>query len=213
MFRKKFSQLICSHNLNQFTFCVYADYFQIYSFISPFSIYEQGMVQMCWRHRERLLISFFPPINSYFPFRILFTYHLFQKSYGFHYVAWARVFIQFHLCSVNNSIVAPTLLLLNHEFISLSLTLGLKCLEDQYSGIIISVRCTNQNILNIYYLLVFQLSICCVLLQLLLSLFSRVQLCATPQTAAHQAPLSLGFSRQEHWSGLPFPSPMHESEK
>ena len=31
--------------------------------------------------------------------------------------------------------------------------------------------------------------------------------------AAHQAPLSLGFSRQEHWSGLPFPSPVHESEK
>ena len=29
---------------------------------------------------------------------------------------------------------------------------------------------------------------------------------------AHQAPLSLGFSRQEHWSGLPFPSPMSESE-
>ena len=48
---------------------------------------------------------------------------------------------------------------------------------------------------------------------LLLSRFSRVQLCATPETAAHQAPLSLGFSRQEHWSGLPFPSPMHESEK
>ena len=48
---------------------------------------------------------------------------------------------------------------------------------------------------------------------LLLSRFSRVQLCATPQTAAHQAPSSLGFSRQEHWSGLPFPSPMHESEK
>ena len=43
--------------------------------------------------------------------------------------------------------------------------------------------------------------------------FSRVRLCATPQTAAHQASLSLGFSRQEHWSGLPFPSPMHESEK
>ena len=48
---------------------------------------------------------------------------------------------------------------------------------------------------------------------LLLSHISRVRLCATPQTAAHQAPLSLGFSRQEHWSGLPFPSPMHESEK
>ena len=42
---------------------------------------------------------------------------------------------------------------------------------------------------------------------LLLSRFSRVQLCATPQTAAHQAPPSLGFSRQEHWSWLPFPSP------
>ena len=49
-------------------------------------------------------------------------------------------------------------------------------------------------------------------LLLLLSRFSRVRLCATPQTAAHQAPPSLGFSRQEHWSGLPFPSPMHASE-
>ena len=45
---------------------------------------------------------------------------------------------------------------------------------------------------------------------LLLSRFSRVRLCATPQTVAHQAPQSLGFSRQEHWSGLPFPSPVHE---
>ena len=45
-----------------------------------------------------------------------------------------------------------------------------------------------------------------------LSHFSCVRLCVTPQTAAHQAPPSLGFSRQEHWSGLPFPSPMHESE-
>ena len=35
---------------------------------------------------------------------------------------------------------------------------------------------------------------------LLLSYFSCVWLCATPSTAAHQAPLSLGFSRQEHWS-------------
>jgi len=51
------------------------------------------------------------------------------------------------------------------------------------------------------------------LLLLLLSRVSCVQLCATPETAAHQTPLSLGFSRQEHWSGLPFPSPMHESEK
>ena len=49
-------------------------------------------------------------------------------------------------------------------------------------------------------------------LLLLLSRFSCVRLCATPQTAAHQALPSLGFSRQEHWSGLPFPFPMHESE-
>ena len=43
-----------------------------------------------------------------------------------------------------------------------------------------------------------------------------LQSCPTlcdPMTAAHQAPPSLGFSRQEHWSGLPFASPMHESEK
>ena len=45
---------------------------------------------------------------------------------------------------------------------------------------------------------------------LLLSHFSCIRLCATPQTAAHQAPPSLGFSRQEHWSGLPFPFPVHE---
>jgi len=49
-------------------------------------------------------------------------------------------------------------------------------------------------------------------LLLLLSRFSRVRLCATPYTIAHQAPPSLGFSRQEYWSGLPFPFPMHESE-
>ena len=35
---------------------------------------------------------------------------------------------------------------------------------------------------------------------------------ATPWTESRQSPLSMGFSRQEHWSGLPFPSPMHESE-
>ena len=38
-------------------------------------------------------------------------------------------------------------------------------------------------------------------------LLSHVQLFAMPWTVAHQAPLSMGFSRQEYWSGLPFPSP------
>ena len=41
----------------------------------------------------------------------------------------------------------------------------------------------------------------------MLGLFSRIQLCEAPWTVAHQAPLSMGFSRQEYWSGLPCPPP------
>ena len=44
------------------------------------------------------------------------------------------------------------------------------------------------------------------------SLQSCLTLC-NPIDGSHQAPPSLGFSRQEHWSGLPFPPPVHESEK
>ena len=40
---------------------------------------------------------------------------------------------------------------------------------------------------------------------------SRAQLLATPWTAAYQAPLSMGFSRQEYWSGVPLPSPIESS--
>ena len=48
---------------------------------------------------------------------------------------------------------------------------------------------------------------------LLLSCFSRVPLCVTPEMAPPSLGFSrLGFSRQEYWSGLPFPSPTHESE-
>ena len=47
----------------------------------------------------------------------------------------------------------------------------------------------------------------------MLSRFSRGRLYATPWTAAHQAPLSTGFSRQEYWSGLPFPSPLYNGLK
>ena len=46
----------------------------------------------------------------------------------------------------------------------------------------------------------------------LLSHFSRVRLSATPWTTARQAPLSMGFSRKEYWSGLPFPSPVIKYE-
>ena len=44
------------------------------------------------------------------------------------------------------------------------------------------------------------------------SLQSCLTLC-DPIDSSPRGPLSLGFSRQEHWRGLPFPSPMHESEK
>ena len=40
-----------------------------------------------------------------------------------------------------------------------------------------------------------------------LSHFSHIRLFVTPWTAAHQVPLSMGFSRQEYWSGVPLPSP------
>ena len=92
----------------------------------------------------------------------------------------------------------------------------------------INVRCFFQVIIQTYYIEISSFYKTCFLkvtghcgrfpcyhelLLLLLSHFSRVRLCATPQTATRQAPLSLGFSRQEYWSGLPFPPPMHESEK
>ena len=68
-------------------------------------------------------------------------------------------------------------------------------LSTEYSIIIILVK-------SYIYLKVLLL-----LLLLLLSHFSRVRLCVTPWTAAHQAPLSTEFSRQEYWSAMPFPSP------
>ena len=42
---------------------------------------------------------------------------------------------------------------------------------------------------------------------------SRVQLLATPWTATYRAPLSMGFSRQEYWSGVPLPSPIWKHER
>ena len=43
----------------------------------------------------------------------------------------------------------------------------------------------------------------------MLSRFICVQFCVISRTVTHQAPLSTGFSRQEYWSGLPFPPPGH----
>ena len=45
------------------------------------------------------------------------------------------------------------------------------------------------------------------MLKVKVKLLSRVRLFATPRTVAYQAPRSMEFSRQEYWSGLPFPSP------
>ena len=53
-----------------------------------------------------------------------------------------------------------------------------------------------------------QVCVCvCVCSHMCLCVFSHVQLSATPWTVTCQAPLSMGFSRQEYWSGLPFSSP------
>ena len=60
--------------------------------------------------------------------------------------------------------------------------------------------------MEIYQSVAFVIGLLLLLLLLLLSRFTRVQLCATPWTAAHQAPPSLGFARQEYWSGVPLPS-------
>ena len=49
--------------------------------------------------------------------------------------------------------------------------------------------------------------VCVCVRALVLSSFSRVQLFATLWTVAHQAPLSMGFSRKKYWSELPFPPP------
>ena len=61
------------------------------------------------------------------------------------------------------------------------------------------MSCHAENLLFIYY---FQVSE-----RKKVKYLSRVQLFATPWTVAYQAPPSMGFSWQEYWSGLPFPSP------
>ena len=66
----------------------------------------------------------------------------------------------------------------------------------------LSARARAQESICLYYLSTYNTS-----MLLLLSCFSRVRLCTTPLTAAHQAPLSIGFSGQEYWSGLPCPPP------
>ena len=88
-----------------------------------------------------------------------------------------------------------------------------RCCKEQYCIGTWYVRSMNQGKLEVVKQEMARVNVDILLPLPLLSCFSCVRLCATPETAAHQASPSLGFSRQEHWSGLPFPSPMHESEK
>ena len=68
-------------------------------------------------------------------------------------------------------------------------------------------NCQRQKGMNSSWMQVLRGCHLCTRKLLLLSRFSRVRLCVTPEMAAHQAPLSMGFSRQEYWSGVPLPSP------
>ena len=74
----------------------------------------------------------------------------------------------------------------------------LRMLQFPPSSLFASI--SNISIMNTDYLIMF-------LLLHVLSHFSHVRLFATPWTVALQAPLSMGFSRQEYWSGLPLPPP------
>ena len=73
-----------------------------------------------------------------------------------------------------------------------------------YNIVLISGVQQSDSFIYIYIYLYLYLYSC-----MLLSHFSCVWLFATPWTIAHQASLSMEFSRQEYWSGLPFPSPIY----
>ena len=107
------------------------------------------------------------------------------------------------ICSSNPTPVH----IFSEDTCTLMLTAALFTIAKTWKQPKIKVCPTGERIKNTWYIHIHSR-----MLLLLLSCFSRVWLCATPEMAAHQAPWSLGFSRQEHWSGLPFPSPMHESE-
>ena len=105
-------------------------------------------------------------------------------------------------------------LLKNFSYLEFSLVFlwNLRRNSDIGTHLLFSIPITSTPIPNLhcqkkFSLIQFSLCYTALLLLLLLSRFSRVRLCATPQTAAHQASPSLGFSRQESWSGVPLPSP------
>ena len=120
-------------------------------------------------------------------------------------------FIQKETCpTVLSTWLCPPFSSLINLILSLPPNLGYNLLQECFQSEFTYVRCRKHQ-WDFHMTLSFHFP--GVLLLLLLSHFTCVRLCETPEIAAHQALPSLGFSRQEHWSGLPFPSPMHESEK
>ena len=85
----------------------------------------------------------------------------------------------------------------------------IRCCKEQYCVGPWNVRSMNQGKLDMIKQEMARLNIDIIGISELSEVksLSRVQLFATPWTVAHQAPPSMGFSRQEYWSGLPFPSP------
>ena len=87
------------------------------------------------------------------------------------------------------------------------------CLRTHNKFSLITARtltdnCLINELISCFNIVVFDVHIQIIYIHdMTLKLLSRVQLFATPWTVAHQAPLSMEFSRQEYWSGLPFPSP------
>ena len=74
-------------------------------------------------------------------------------------------------------------------------------LSEGYTGLIFVTSCSFRNYFAI------KIKGKCIIERKKVKSLSRVQLFVTPWTVAYQVPLSMGFSRQEYWSGLPFPSP------
>ena len=145
------------------------------------------------RNLAKLKIRFLPPTLNH---QVTFIFHI---AYLFVPLCSPKL-LQFRLSppTWTTTVVANWLIFLPTAFVSLT-----------NSQMPLSMHPSVLQKIHIYLLSWVQTPVYphLLLLLLLLSRFSHVQLCATPEMAAHQAPPSLGFSRQEYWSGVPFPSP------
>ena len=109
-----------------------------------------------------------------------------------------------------------TLCLRTHTLCAYTQTLSLLCLHTHSVPTHIQTLCPHTHSLCLHTLSVSTHTHSVLHVHYAADAAKLLQLCLTlcdPRDGSPQAPQSLGFSRQEHWSGLPFPSPMHESEK